>query len=128
MIIPLLKNNGLWVFLVVTVMSTSVFGRMIETPDLDAYRWKKRVLFIFATSERDLRYRSFLKEMEGKKEKMVDRDLVLGHVFERGGGRFDDVALTKQACDNLRKRFSIGPGGFVVVLIGKDGGEKLRQS
>ena len=29
---------------------------------------------------------------------------------------------------DARKRFNIGPDSFTVILIGKDGGEKLRSS
>jgi len=33
--------------------------------------------------------------------------------------------LSQRVADSLRERFSVKPGDFVVVLIGKDGGEKL---
>ena len=46
---------------------------------------------------------------------MLDRDLIVFRVFEDDEGK------------DLRERFSPKPGGFTLILIGKDGGVKLRR-
>ena len=39
-----------------------------------------------------------------------------------------DAKLTPTDAEATRRRFSIAPNEFVVILVGKDGGEKLRSS
>jgi hypothetical protein len=57
----------------------------------------------------------------------VDRDLLIFHILESGESRLGDSLIDHQSAASLRNRFSVNPGQFLVVLIGKDGGEKLRR-
>ena len=88
---------------------------------LSAWRWKSRLLLVFAPSEANLQ----LAEQRNI--------LALG----QAGGRERDIVVIEivgeKAADNLdaatlRSRYAAPRGAFAVILIGKDGGEKLRRT
>ncbi len=108
-------------------MVGSAFGQRESTIDLSTYQWKSRLLLVFAPSEDDAPYRDLRKELRDQEDKIIDRDLLVFHVFEDGESWFGDSLIDKQSAAQLRDRFSVTPGQFVVVLIGKDGGEKFRE-
>lgn len=70
--------------------------------ELDEYLWKKRVLEISAPSLTDSSYRAQAAELVPEWEGFVERDFVV--------------------------RTKFGARGFLLVLIGKDGKEKLRSA
>ncbi|MEL6481113.1 MAG: DUF4174 domain-containing protein [Pseudomonadota bacterium] len=78
---------------------------------LSAYRWEARPILIFA-EENDPRLAEQIAEFRAAAEELRERD----NVVIVGTG--DDTALAR--------RFR--PEGFTVILVGKDGGEKLRTS
>jgi hypothetical protein len=102
-------------------------GGASDSIDLSAYQWKNRLLFLFATSEEDPSYLSLKKEIDHQAMEVLDRDLLITHVFEKGEGRLGKVRLNHGQALLLRKHLSVPLGQFVVILIGKDGGEKFRQ-
>lgn len=65
--------------------------------------------------------------MQDQEREIVDRDLLVFHILERGESRLGDISIDRQSAALLRDRFSAKPGEFTIVLIGKDGGEKLRR-
>ncbi len=102
-------------------------GGALDSIDLSAYQWKNRLLFLFATSEEDPSYFSLKKEIEHQAMEVLDRDLLIAHVLEKGDCRLGKVRLNSGQALSLRKYLSVSPGQFMVILIGKDGGEKFRQ-
>jgi hypothetical protein len=90
-------------FLTAGIMARAGFGQSQTMMDLDTHRWRNRLLLVFAPSEDDERYRALRRELQRQEHEIVDRDLLIFHILE-----------------------SVNPGQFIVVLIGKDGGEKLR--
>ena len=52
--------------------------------------------------------------------------MVLGRILAEGTSTLDGQVLDTNAALRLASQFGIGANGFSVVLIGKDGGEKLR--
>jgi hypothetical protein len=102
-------------------------GGAIDSIDLNAYQWKNRLLFLFVPSEEDPSYLSLKKEIEHQAKEVLDRDLLIAHVLEKGEDRLGNVRLNSGQALSLRKHLSVPPGKFMVILIGKDGGEKFRQ-
>lgn len=98
-----------------------------RTIDLSRYQWESRLLLVFAPSEENTRYRDFRRELRDQEDEIVDRDLLVFHILERGESRLGDISIDRQSAALLRDRFSAKPGQYTVVLIGKDGGEKLRR-
>jgi hypothetical protein len=108
-------------------MANTVFGQGPSVIELKRYMWKNRLLLVFAPSEDDERYRALRRELQRQEHEIVDRDLLMFHILESGESRLGDSLIDHQSAASLRNHFSVNPGQFIVVLIGKDGGEKLRR-
>ena len=90
---------------------------MMQTPDLHALRWNSRVLLLFAPHPEDVRLTQQKQILDRDAAGVKERDL---QVFEITGN--------KQADEQLRDKFHVKADSFAVVLIGKDGSEKLKRS
>ena len=105
-----------------------VSGGTNDSVDLSAYHWRNRLLFLFAPSEEDPPYLSLKSEIEHQANGVLDRDLLVVHVPEKGEGRFGKERLSPGQVLALWKHLSASPGQFTTILVGKDGGEKFRQT
>ena len=83
-----------------------LLGLFMTTPshsaDLRDYRWKQRVLLLSAPAADDPLYQEQVAHLDADLARLHERDLVILSEF--------------------------GPDPFTLVLIGKDGGEKLRST
>ncbi len=80
-------------------------------PTLKDYRWKNRVLLIFGNPTTD-KFQAQKTILAGNPEGLEDRDMVI---------------LEPPQTNTLTERYKVDPKNFTVILVGKDGGEKLRQ-
>ena len=94
---------------------------------LKDYQWKNRLILAFSPSAEDTGYRAFAKDIALQAEEVTDRDLLVFYILETGETKLGETSLPTGSGDDLRERFSIRPGTFTVLLIGKDGGVKLRR-
>jgi hypothetical protein len=94
--------------------------------DLADYKWQNRLIFIFAPSKNHPGYQAKKSEIESQIPEIIDRDLVIFELFEDGESKVGDSFLDAEAVTFLRENFQVQPGKFTVILVGKDGGEKLR--
>ena len=96
--------------------------------DLDDFKWKNRLIVISAPSHDD----RWLQEQEGllsgQDEGIADRDLRLVVLLEQGPSRIDGSTLSDKSVKEFKTRLEISMETFHVLLIGKDGGVKLRSS
>jgi hypothetical protein len=99
-----------------------------HTINLDDYLWKNRLLLVFTPTEQDSGYIAFQKEQEKLNSEIADRVLVIFHIFQSGNSFFDDKPIAKSSVDSLTKIYKPEPDKLTLVLIGKDGGEKMRQT
>jgi len=93
---------------------------------LDAYTWKKRVLLVFTAHPKHALYQEQIKAFEQATAGVLDRDLVVFKVVGNEGYTPDHKRLTKFQNQQLRKHYEVPSIQFQVILIGKDGGEKMR--
>lgn len=102
---------------------------------LDAHRWEHRLLFVFASSASDARLAKQREALDGSAAGVRDRDLLL--IILMGDGENGTLQsgpgqgarpLTTAAVRRLYAQFTVGPDAFRVVLVGKDGTEKRRDS
>lgn len=106
-----------------TALSSSAFAaedateqplvRPAGEQSLDAFKWITRPVVIFADSPADPRFIEQMQHIERGLEELRDRDVVVL------------VDTTPDVLSPLREE--LRPRGFVLVLIGKDGGVKLRK-
>ena len=94
--------------------------------ELSDYLWVSRPLLVFAPTAGDPRLVATVGRVEASRCDFADRDMVLGLIVAEGTSTLDGQVVSADQAQRLRSRFGIGAGSFSVVLIGKDGGEKLR--
>lgn len=82
--------------------------------DLAAYQWKNRPVLVFADSADDENFREQMKLLNDANADITERDIVV----------IEDTTPSQKS--NLRERFQ--PNGFLFVLVGKDGGAKLKST
>ena len=100
---------------------------------------KNRVLLLFAPSDTSPLFQKQLTLLAHHASDLAERDLVLLPILGNASpatspNTLRDLhppqvspALSIKEQLTLRHRFHIAPGDFTVLLLGKDGGEKLRQ-
>jgi hypothetical protein len=96
--------------------------------DLDSLRWKNRVLVILSPTESDLSFQLQKQESASSPEGVLDRDLVILEILEQEKSRIGKQILSEKSVQNIRKKLGVQTGPFQVLLIGKDGGVKLRSA
>ncbi|UCE82998.1 MAG: DUF4174 domain-containing protein [Deltaproteobacteria bacterium] len=106
-------------------MASKVEGK--NSIDLSEYQWKNRLLLLFTPSLDEPRYLKLKEDISSQEEEVKDRDLLVFHILESGETKLENSPLPESSGDYLREKFSITPGAFTVLLIGKDGGVKLRS-
>lgn len=98
----------------------SLFGLLsaFQTDDdpLARYRWKHRLVLVFAPDAASPDRAEQRRLLQDRQTDADERDLVLL-----------DVLPDSPDAATLRQRFNVKPDEFRVLLIGKDGGEKLRR-
>lgn len=84
-----------------------------DTSDLSEFVWTKRPVIVFADSENDPSFQQQMEFLRDREADLRDRDVVV-------------IADTNpDIIGPLREK--LRPRGFMLVLIGKDGGVKLRK-
>ena len=93
-----------------------------------------RPLLIFSPNDGDARLQQQISFTDDHKPGLAERQVILIAFFEHGATAVGATAfypdgtlgyLTKAEGAAARRRFHIAPGDFTVILLGKDGGEKL---
>jgi hypothetical protein len=85
--------------------------------DLSTHQWKDRVIVIFAPAAADANAVQQRASLEADPQAIAGRDLVVIEVI----GDLPNATA-------LRRQYGVPVDQFAVLLIGKDGGEKLRAA
>lgn len=113
----------------IMVIALVAFARKDVMPmDITQFQWKNRLLFLFAPDSRHPLFESFRTEIVAQEAEVKDRDMVVFEILEQGPSRMGDTFLDKDEVDAIRKRFAAAPDRFTLILIGKDGGIKLKRN
>lgn len=121
-----LRSTLTVIFLVISVASLGPAQAMAA--ELNDYLWQRRPLLLFAPSESDPRLLETMRLIEASRCDFVDRDMVLGRIVTEGTSTLDGHVVDTNQAQELMSEFGIGADSFSVVLLGKDGGEKLRAA
>ncbi|MEY8831397.1 DUF4174 domain-containing protein [Sedimentitalea sp. XS_ASV28] len=81
--------------------------------DLSEFLWIKRPVVVFADSPADPRFAEQIERLGEDIEMLIERDVVI-------------LTDTDPAAASALRR-KLRPRGFMLVLVGKDGGVKLRK-
>ncbi len=112
--------------LIVLVASAVLGSATAAAAELSDYLWERRPLLVFAPTDSDPRLVETLSRIEASRCDFADRDMVLGLLVSEGNSTLDGQVINADEPQRLRDQYAIGENAFSVLLIGKDGGEKLR--
>ena len=87
---------------------------MAQDGPLAPYLWENRPIVVFADSAQDPRFSEQMDFLRQETEALVERDVVI----------LTDTNPSAQS--DLRTK--LRPRGFTLILVGKDGGVKLRKA
>jgi uncharacterized protein DUF4174 len=90
--------------------------------NIASMRWERRVLLLIAPTAQDAGLTAQRRVIAGWKAEGEARDL---SIVEIVGGK---VAGATDTGASLRRKYRLPADAFAVILIGKDGGEKLRSA
>jgi hypothetical protein len=96
--------------------------------NIEDFQWKKRLLLIFSPNRADPLFNSLANEISSRREDVEDRDLVIFEILESGASKMNSSELEPQKAASFQKQFEIPENTFTVILLGKDGGIKLKRS
>ena len=105
----------------------------IHPADLLAMRHCYRPLLVFAPAAADPRLSRQQAWLDQAADDMMDRNVLYLPIIPspsnfRGPLDAPYALLSEPELTSVRKRFHVPPGAFVVVLLGEDGGAKLRSN
>jgi len=112
--------------LIIFIASTAIGSATAGAAELSDYLWERRPLLLFAPADTDPRLVETLSRIEASRCDFVGRDMVLGQVVTEGNSTLDGHVVDADDSQRLMDQYAIGENNFSVLLIGKDGGEKLR--
>ena len=102
--------------LAMSLISTAISTWNFPPQHLDTFKWKNRVLLLFAPDSAEANFVQQLADIRSRSQALHDRDLL---VFTSTD--------SDQPAALLRERFKISAHEYTLILIGKDGTEKLRK-
>jgi hypothetical protein len=112
-----------WLFGLLLVMATAIGA----SEPLDALLWDARPLVLFADRPDAPAVMTLKHRIEKHADAFKDRRMALVEVYG-DAGRIGDLPLTEEQAVALRKRFMPPEGEPTMVLLGLDGGEKIRAA
>ncbi|MCW9708605.1 DUF4174 domain-containing protein [Fodinibius salsisoli] len=117
--------SGIILFLIVP--ATFLMAQNSHSPaDLDQYQWENRLLLIFAPSDTSDFFHTQISEFEGRKKGFHDRDLKTLYLLGDGTSQVEGEPISVLATEQLYEDYNVPENTMTVILIGKDGTEKLR--
>ena len=102
-------------------------GKHISAMDLIQFQWRHRLLFLFAPDASHPNFAKLHNEIAEQMDETKERDLVIFEILEQGASWMDAAPLDRQMAISIRKKFAVPPQDYTVVLVGKDGGVKLKR-
>ncbi|NVN51979.1 DUF4174 domain-containing protein [Mycolicibacterium hippocampi] len=115
------------VLMLIVLLASAAFGSATAVAaELSDHLWEHRPLLVFAPADRDPRLVETLSRIEASRCEFVDRDMVIGLVVTEGTSTLDGQVINADESQRLANQYAISENAFSVLLIGKDGGEKLR--
>ena len=111
---------------VLLAASTLAVGAGPGQDPLDDHRWLHRVLLLYVPAADAPALESFRERLRARDCGVRDRDLVIGEIVGPGEGSLGGRPLAGSEIDRLRGLHAVPVADVVTVLVGKDGGTKVR--
>ena len=117
----------IWLFLL-PVSGISLIDSDPVDINLNDYKWENRILLLFSDDNTDKLYQQQLSLLNYHRSELDERDLILISVFEEGGSSPDGNDISRASAKQLKDSYRTMNQPFTFILIGKDGGVKLKSN
>jgi len=107
-------------------IATTMQVQSQQSVNLKEYQWKNRLILLFAGSMKSPDYKEQLQLLKGQLDGLQERDLLVFSFFANDSGDANGNTLLKQDVEEIRNKYKVKSNDQFLILIGKDGGEKLR--
>ena len=91
------------------------------------HQWKERVLIVSASSPTNVGYKRQDQLLTKGKKGMKERDVVIYRLYLDHWLDPQNSLMDKEKADAIYQKYAIDPNTFSILLIGKDGGVKMRK-
>ena len=98
-----------------------------QSLDFSEFQWKNRLLILFAPNRNHPLFDAFRKSLAASQSEAADRDLVIFEIIESAASSMNNESIDSDTARSLREKYDVQRGAFTVILIGKDGGVKLKR-
>lgn len=125
------KGKTVYSMILALIIVSSIFASQNASAmdlNIEDFQWKKRLLLIFSPHRADPLFKSLANEISSRPGDAEDRDLVIFEILESEDSKMSSGKLEPQKSASIRERFEIPNNTFTVILLGKDGGIKLKRS
>ena len=112
--------------LVIVMALIILAADQVAAYDLSQHQWRHRLLFLVAPESDDPDLSAQRRDIEQRRDAMLDRDLLLFLLLPEHGF-VGDQALPARTVAKLRAQLGVTPEDRLLILIGKDGGEKTTR-
>lgn len=106
-------------------MSNSGQSQGIQIPG--PYQWKNRIILLFSPEQNDM-YPQQLAIFSANQAGLKERDMVIFSIKNQKVKGPDEKTYGKEEAEQLRKQYQVPNDAFSVILIGKDGTQKIKQN
>ncbi|MBI1300700.1 MAG: DUF4174 domain-containing protein [Alphaproteobacteria bacterium] len=94
----------------------------------DEYLWQKRVMITFAPDKKNAEYLKHIEILKNNEAGIIERDLVHWVIIDNTMVHGEGKLMPHMGTGRFYRHFNVKPHEFTFILLGKDGGEKLRKA
>lgn len=120
------NQNTLMLSIIFFTISLCASAQDTDRHILDKFRWNNRLLLIFAPSIEDPVFVNADNTLKKNIDGVIDRDLTILYIFEESQSIYGDSLINQKTSKYLREKFYAATSKTTFILLGKDGGEKMR--
>ncbi|MFK7772052.1 MAG: DUF4174 domain-containing protein [Saprospiraceae bacterium] len=110
------------------LFSIFLLNQACMAQSLSQHEWKHRVILLFAPSFQNENLQQQLKIFQKDEEGLTDRKLIVYQITPDEIKKEGEVLNENSEVKSWFKKFNINKNEFTFILIGLDGGEKMRNS
>ena len=95
---------------------------------LKVFQWKNRLLIFFDETDEHIWATKRIKSIRKRKKEIEDRDMLVITVTPSGSFNIFDEKVVELPFHYILEKFKLKPASHYILLIGKDGNLKLKDS
>lgn len=118
-----MKNRIFNLFLLTLLIQSPTMGQVLES-----HLWQDRVILLFASDMQDSNLQTQLQFFEKKLDGLKERKLTVYQITPTTLKKNSSDFFEKNFKENLYQKYKPNKDEFTFILIGLDGGEKMRST